>query len=335
MTDTRLMQLVQQAFDYRGYVTVVRHDGSSLVGFVYQQDVAEIAMFDEDATQRVTVPLRDIADISITGDDSAARAQRRWERRRDSLEARETSAWGEWEQRPTLILVALPIELRGIASVLRSKVRGTSASAMLGEHRVIARAVGVGGGAAHVVAADRPSLVINCGFAGALEKSLGAGDLVLASSVRDESGESVMARESVLRIARRALAYTQVAEGELLCATRIAATREDKRILARPGRLAVDLESWASARAAERAGIPWLALRVVLDPLEIDLPRFASEAREHYVPSVVRHTLRGPRAVLDLARLGTRTAIAFRSLRRAMQQLMPVLGELGACEVHS
>src|SRR5262249_45813279 len=103
MTDPRLIQLVQQAFDYRGYVTVVRHDGSKLVGFVYQRGAVDITMFDEQAANRVRVALHDIADISLTGDDSAAKAQQRWERRRNSLEARETSAWGEWEDRPTLI----------------------------------------------------------------------------------------------------------------------------------------------------------------------------------------------------------------------------------------
>jgi len=191
MSDARIMELVEQAVGYRGHVTVERRDGSRIVGFVYDSAAAHIEMFDERATDRIRVAHAEIANITLSGEDSAAKAQRIWERRRDSLESRETSVWGDWEERPTLILVALPIELRGIAPVLGSSV--------------IARAVGVGGGATHVVAAERPRLVISCGFSGALHASLGPGDLVLASSVRDESGETVAARESVLRITRRAL----------------------------------------------------------------------------------------------------------------------------------
>ena len=334
MTDARITQLVEQAFAYRGYVTVQRHDGSTLVGFVYHRDGAHIEMFDERAAHRLTIGLHDISDIVLDGDDAAATAHERWERRRGALESRTTSAWGEWEARPTLILVALPIELRGIAPVLGSKVRGVSVSGSLGEDHVIARAIGVGGSAAHVVAETRPRLVVSCGFAGALKGSLSAGDLLLGSSVHDESGDAIAAPESVLRVAREALTHLRVVEGELLCSTRIAATRDAKRALARPGRLAVDLESWPAARAAERSGLPWLALRVVIDPLELDLPTFAGETRAGYVAPALRHMLTGPRAMLELARFGIRTSVALHSLRRAMERLIPALGRLETEELH-
>lgn len=335
MTAAHIRQLVEQAFEYRGYVTIERHDGSRLLGFVYHRDATHIELFDEHAAERLTVALSDIANIALDGDDAAARAQQRWEQRRGRLEARDTPAWGEWEARPTLILVALPLELEGIANVLRAQVHAASASGKLGEHRVIARAVGIGGGAAHVVAAERPRLVIACGFAGALHASLSAGDLVLASAVRDECGDAVVASESMLRVAREALDTLPVAEGELLCSTRIAATRTDKHALAGRGRLALDLESWAAARAAEQASIPWLVLRVVVDPLEIDLPGFAAEARSDYIVPALRHALRGPRAALELARFGIRTSIALRSLRRAMQQLLPAISRLANEEVRA
>lgn len=330
MSDARISELVEQAFGYRGHVTVQRHDGSKLVGFVYDRGPAHVEMFDDQAANRIRIAIDDIADITLTGEDSAAKAQHSWERRRGSLESRHTSAWGDWHDRVTLILVALPIELRSIASALGARVRGARACGTLGADRVVAHAIGVGGGAAHVVAAERPRLVISCGFAGALDGSLRSGDLVLASSVCDESGERVIARDSVLRVARRALAgCARVADGELLCTTRIAATRDDKRALAHPGRRAVDLESWAIARAADRAHIPWLALRVVLDPLDVELPAFAGEARTGYVTSMVRHALGGPRPALAVVRLGVDAGVALRSLRRAMQALAPVLGRIG------
>ncbi|MDB4954951.1 MAG: hypothetical protein JWO36_2520 [Myxococcales bacterium] len=333
MSDARITELIERAFDYRGYVTVSRRDGSKLVGFVYDRGPAHVEMFDERAVTHIRIAIEEIADVAFTGEDSAAKAQQSWERRRGSLEPRETSAWGDWADRPTLILVALPLELRGVARVLGSEMRGDVARGRLGDDRVIACAVGVGGGAAHVIAAEQPRLVVSCGFSGALDASLGPGDLVLGSSVCDESGESFTAAASVLRITRQALAgQVRVAEGELLCATRVATTREDKRMLARPGRLAVDLESWAAACAAEQAGIPWLALRVVLDPLDVDLPAFTRELHRRYLGSALRHALGGPRAAIELTRLGLRARTANRSLERALRRLVPVLGALGRRE---
>jgi adenosylhomocysteine nucleosidase len=333
MSDTRISELVEQAFGYRGHVTVQRHDGSKLIGYVYDRDPAHVEMFDEQGTSRIRIAIREIADITLTGEDCAATSQRNWERRHGRLESQQSSAWGDWEERATLILTALPIELHSIASALGAPVRGATACRTLGDDRVVARAIGVGGGAAQIVAAERPRLVISCGLAGALVGSLRSGDLVLASSVRDESGDRVIARESVLRVVRDALSGCgRLVEGELLCTTRIAATRDDKRALAHPSRCAVDLESWTIAQAADRAHIPWLALRVVLDPLDVDLPAFAGEVRADYVTSMLRYAFSGPRPALAVVRLGLRASLALRSLQRAMQALAPVLGALATAE---
>jgi nucleoside phosphorylase len=287
-------------------------------------------MLDERAVSRIRLAIAEIADVALTGEDCAAKAQASWERRRGSPEPRETSRWGDWKERPTLILVALPIELRAVAHVLGAKVRSAAARGLFGDDRAVALAVGVGGGAARAIAAEGPGLVISCGSCGALDATLRSGDLVLASSVRDESGESVAARESVLRITHQALdGHARIVEGEILSATRVAATSDEKRALARPGRLAVDLESWAAARAAQRAGIPWLALRVVLDPLEVDLPAFTREATGRYVVPALRHMLGGPRAAAALVRLGVRARTANRSLAQALRRLAPALGGLG------
>ncbi len=333
MKDGHLSEQLERAFDYRGYVTISRHDGSEQVGFIYDRGPTYVEMFDESASNRIRIALDDIADVALSGEDSAARAQRSWERRRGTLESRQTSVWGGWEEGPTLILVALPIELRCMARVLGAKVRGSAVRGLLGGERAIARAVGMGGGAAHVIAAERPRFVITCGFSGALHSSLGPGHLVLASTVRDESGDAVAAHPSILRVTRRALdGVAPIAEGEILCATQVAATRDEKRALAKPGRLAIDLESWSAARAAERAGIPWLALRVVVDPLEADLPAFTRGARGADVTSALRHALGGPREMLELARLGFRAGTAIRSLQRAMHRLAPALGRLLSSE---
>jgi hypothetical protein len=326
-----IRDLVEQAFAYRGYVTIAGHDRINRVGFVYDRGPDHLEMFDETGTERIRIDIDDIANIEFTGDDASARAQKAWEKRRGGLESRHTPVWGELEERPVLLVVALPIELRAIAAVIGG--RGPVVRGWLGGMRAVARAIGLGGGAAHVIAAERPRLVICCGLAGALRPSLVPGALVLASAVRDESGDTVVASEPLVRATRHALVdHAPVTEGELLSATRVAATRDEKHALAGPGRVAVDLESWPAARAAARAQIPWLALRVVVDPLDSDLPSFARESHDGYVIPALRHAMRGPRATLDLMRLGLRADTAIRALQQALLHLAPTLGRLGGQE---
>jgi adenosylhomocysteine nucleosidase len=339
-----LRALIDRAFDYRGYVTLSRRDGGPVVGFVYDRGPEHVELFDDAARSRVRLAVDQITGVEFTGEDSAAKAQQIWERRKGALEPPDTAAWGEWGEpergdrrpaRPVLILVALPAELRSVAGVLGARPGGGGARGRLGATGAVARAVGVGGGAARVVEAERPALVISCGFAGALDPSLAPGDLVLASSVRDEAGESIAASERVLAAARRALDAGDpacLAEGELLCTTEVVATAAAKRALIRPGRLAVDLESAPAAHAARRAGVAWLALRVVLDPLDTDLPAFAQAARASYLAPALRHALRGPRAAAELAELARRVRTASRSLARALGRLGAVVGGLADAE---
>ena len=92
MKDARLAELVEQAFDYRGYVTVRRTDGSELVGFVFNRGASHLELFDETATHRVSVPIEDVAEIEFTGEDTARKSHEMWERRKGTLEPRETPA---------------------------------------------------------------------------------------------------------------------------------------------------------------------------------------------------------------------------------------------------
>jgi adenosylhomocysteine nucleosidase len=159
----------------------------------------------------------------------------------------------------------------------------------------VARAVGLGGGAAQAIEDEQPGLVISCGFSGGLERSLTPGTPILASAVHDELGSSIAAPAALLQAVRRVLDITV---GDILCTTQVAATRDEKRALARAGLLAVDLESWPAARAAQQAGIPWLALRVILDPLETDLPAFTRNPHGGYVGAGLLQAARVPKAAL-------------------------------------
>jgi hypothetical protein len=72
-----------------------------------------------------------------------------------------------------------------------------------------------------------------------------------------------------------------------------------------------------------------LALRIVLDPVDVDLPPFTREVRTSYVLPALRYALSSPLRALELARLGMRAFKAGRSLENALRKLGPVVHSLG------
>src|SRR5207237_752280 len=157
------------------------------------------------------------------------------------------------------------------------------------------------------------------------------GDLVVATAVRDETGDELVAPRSVRQQALRALHGLRCFEGDLLCTTSVAATEAEKLALARPGTLAVDMESHPAARAAAEAGVPWLALRAIVDPLRSSLPSFAREPQGSYLGPALKYALSGPRAAGDLLQLARRARIAAPALEVALRRLGPLLA---AAEAH-
>ncbi len=326
--------LVERAFDSRGYVTLRRRDGSELVGYVYDRGPTHLDIFDESATGRLRIARDEIVDIRFTGDDPVRRSQEIWERRKGALEPRLSPAYGQWGQsRPVLLIVAVAQELRWTARALGLRRRRAVARGRVFEARgaegveFVAHAVGPGGGAARVVADEEPRLVVSCGFCGALDPRLEPGDLVLATSVRDEGGDWLGASAALLSAARRALSPLPVYEGAVLCTTAVAATPAEKRALAAPGTLAVDMETHPVARAAAQARIPWLSVRAVVDSLTEGLPGFVREPRQGYAVPALRHALSARRGALEVARLAAHAWRAGRSLEEAIRRLGPALAQ--------
>jgi nucleoside phosphorylase len=333
MNDPRVTELVDRAFDYRGYVTLRRKDGSELVGFVYDRGASYLELFDQTATRRVRVAIEEIADIALTGEDTARKSQEIWERRKGTLEPRETPALGGWDDsRPILILVALGRELRCVARAFGLVVRGSRARGRFEGSDVVALAVGLGGGSRNAVVEERPRLIVSCGFSGGLDPSLAPGDVVLATSVIGEDGDDVATTESLRTSAAHALRGLRYSEGKIVCTTEVATTPEEKRALARTGALAVDMESYPAARAAVEAGVPLLALRAVLDPLGTSLPAFTREPQRFYLGPALVHALSGPRAVVELLQLAGRARRAAASLESALRR---VAGPLASVEAHA
>jgi hypothetical protein len=85
--DASVDEVIERAFDYRGDVTVVRRDGSEVVGYLFNRnaDVPErfVQIFDRAGDGPFTIPYADIRTIRFTGKDTAAgRSYDAWLRRK-------------------------------------------------------------------------------------------------------------------------------------------------------------------------------------------------------------------------------------------------------------
>ena len=70
-----LEEVIEHAFDYRGNVTVVRRDGSELVGYLFNRDSSApepfVQVIDEDGNGPLRVRYAEIASVRFTGKDTA------------------------------------------------------------------------------------------------------------------------------------------------------------------------------------------------------------------------------------------------------------------------
>ncbi|MBS2038181.1 hypothetical protein JST97_24560 [bacterium] len=151
-----------------------------------------------------------------------------------------------------------------------------------------------------------PEMVISLGYSGGLKDHLRPGDVVEASEIET--------------LEKRVYCSQQPGQ-RLLSLSKLAATKSSKRQLAEehPYAYAVDMESAVLAEAAEAAGLPWRALRVIIDPLDSDLPinfnRCVSAKGQTAPARLAREILTHPHKIPALIEFG-------RWEKRASQQLV-------------
>jgi len=151
-------------------------------------------------------------------------------------------------------------------------------------------------GLAQLLRGERPALVVGAGVCGALDPGLRLGDLVLPrEAVTADGGCEPIALDGALcHLARRfaeVRGSTAHIGGRIVSVARIASKPADKRELAHQlGAAAVDQETFAWARVAREAGVPFVAVRVVLDE--------AGEPLASWRPSAWRSALRLPSRAL-------------------------------------
>jgi adenosylhomocysteine nucleosidase len=216
------------------------------------------------------------------------------------------------------IVAALAAEAR----VLGPAVKRIGDVACLGDGALVAVS-GMGGAAAGLAAARLieagASALMSFGLAGGLDPSLSAGSVVLPSEVISRGGARFLTSTGWREQLRSRLAKQRpVTGGTLLSSVNLIDSVADKAAAFREtGAVAVDMESVGVAEAAEALGLPFVAVRVIVDTAVDAVPRAvraASRAGQVSLRRLVGGIALAPLDFVALIRLAQRYRAATRSL---------------------
>lgn len=169
--------------------------------------------------------------------------------------------------------------------------------------------------------------VINVGMAGALDRSLQVGDIVIAREVRGHNRRFDASRSSLFRRAST-LANQQV--GVAVTVDEVVCTATDKRRLADAAGLNemawVDMESAAIAAVCDERQMPYLIVRAISDRFDEDLPvdfnRCRDESGRVSNRRVIQAALLRPRAFKGLIELKRRAEVCATNLASFVERLL-------------
>ncbi|MGY6216288.1 phosphorylase family protein [Methylolobus aquaticus] len=224
-------------------------------------------------------------------------------------------------------VVALPPECRTLTS--EPARRGDILSLNSG-HRVAVAGAGAANAAAaaETLVAQGVRRLVSWGCAGALSDELLPGDLVIPRELVFADGTTArLAGPWHEQLLTRLQPTTPIRTESITESVGIVASSAAKRSLhAASGAIATDMESGAVARTAQKHGVPWLAIRSIVDAAAVTLPRAAQAALdrdgEMIVSRLLLQLLRTPTEIAPLLRLG-------RAFRLAMQTLSAVKTQAG------
>ena len=175
--------------------------------------------------------------------------------------------------------------------------------------------------AAELLVAHGATGLMSWGCAGALSAALKPGDLVLADRLMTAENVGITVDGAWHNHAKsRLAAYVAVHVGCLAESNSIvSACKEKQQLHALTGAIAVDMESIAVAKVARRHGHPFLAIRVIVDPVDMNLPGAIHYSLNNQGEIVLGKLLlflaRHPAELLGLIKLGLHFKAARNTLK--------------------
>jgi len=171
--------------------------------------------------------------------------------------------------------------------------------------------------------------LLSWGFAGALVPDLAPGTVIAPERIEGEDPGPIDPNWR-RRLLATAGAGSGIIGGKLAHSdSTLEGPAQKRRLALETGAVAVDQESAAVAAAAVRAGVPFLAIRAILDPVDFRLPPRLTKMAEYWgaVPATwaLLTLLRHPAELRYLARLARPLRQAKRSLRGLAREMGPEL----------
>lgn len=178
----------------------------------------------------------------------------------------------------------------------------------------------------------KPSAMMSIGFGGGTMETLQPGDLVLGTQLfrldgspfywdADQLGDPLLPDRNLLRAARNAveIAGIDFELGPIINLPTVAKTSGMKRWIGEELHGAcVDMESFVVCEVAADEGVPFVALRAIVDTTDMDLPDLVGHIDQaptggRLFPAI-KYLVRNPLELTSLTRLGRAASGARRSL---------------------
>jgi adenosylhomocysteine nucleosidase len=164
--------------------------------------------------------------------------------------------------------------------------------------------------------------LMSFGLAGGLDPTLSAGTVVLPDAVISRAGARFSTSTGWREQLSAAIAkQRRVAGGTLLTSlAAISAVKDKAAAFRETGAVAVDMESFSVAEVAAAHGLPFIAVRVIVDTAADVLPRAimaASRGGHLNIPRLIGGLAAAPLDLIALIRLAQRYRAATRSLAAA------------------
>jgi adenosylhomocysteine nucleosidase len=174
-----------------------------------------------------------------------------------------------------------------------------------------------------------PLALASFGFAGGLSPELARGTVVIGTAVVEEtaSGNLPVADRDLAEQFRAAAAAEnlQVGQGLLVTSRQLVANPTAKTALRlRCGACAVDMETAGIVKVAHEAGLPWVAVRAIVDGAEQSLPAacltMLREDGSIALGRLIQTFCRSPQLLWHMLRLARHTATARRHLSQTFER---------------